>query len=62
MPSEQRDFRKLNILHETETVGKQCSDDSDEQLEDQFSQRVALKVASKVFLKYFEIRMQRLGE
>ena len=36
--SEQRDFRKLNILHETETVGKQCSDDSDEQLKDQFSQ------------------------
>ena len=30
---------KLNILHEeTETVGKQCSDDSDEQLEDKFSQ------------------------
>ena len=38
MSSEQRDFRKLNILHETETVGKQCSDDYDEQLEDQFSQ------------------------
>ena len=34
----ERDFRKLNILHETETVGKQCSDDSDEQLEGQFSQ------------------------
>ena len=34
----ERDFRKLNILHETEAVGKQCSDDSDEQLEDQFSQ------------------------
>ena len=30
--------KKLNILHETETVGKQCSNDSDEQLEDQFSQ------------------------
>ena len=38
MSSEQRDFRKLNILHETETVGKQCSDGSDEQLEDRFSQ------------------------
>ena len=38
MSSEQRDFRKLNILHETETVGKQCSDHSDEQVEDQFSQ------------------------
>ena len=38
MSSEQRDFRKLNILHETETVGKQWPDDSDEQLEDQFSQ------------------------
>ena len=35
MPSEQGDFRKLNLLHETETVGKQCSDDPDEQLEDQ---------------------------
>ena len=35
MSSEQRNFMKLNILHETETVGKQCSDDSDEQLEDQ---------------------------
>ena len=34
----ERDFRKLFFLHETETVGKQCSDDSDEQLEDQFSQ------------------------
>ena len=38
MSSEQRDFRKLIILHETETVGKQCSDDSDKQLEDHFSQ------------------------
>ena len=38
MSSEQRDFRKLNILHETEPVGKRCSDDSDEQLEDQFNQ------------------------
>ena len=39
MSSEQRDFGELNILHETETVGKQCSDDSDEQSEeDQFSQ------------------------
>ena len=36
--SEQRDFRKLNVLHETETVGKQLSGDSGEQLEDQFSQ------------------------
>ena len=27
-----------NILHETETVGKQRSSDFDEQLEDQFSQ------------------------
>ena len=36
--SEQRYFRKLNILHETEKVGKQCSDNSDEELEDQFSQ------------------------
>ena len=44
----ERDFRKLNILHETEAVGKQCSDDSDEQLEDQFSQEWPLKVASKV--------------
>ena len=33
--SEQRGFRKLNILHETEIVGKQCSDESDEQLKDQ---------------------------
>ena len=38
MSSEWRDFRKLNILHETETVEKQCYDDSDDQLEDQFSQ------------------------
>ena len=39
MSSEERDFRKMNIFHETETtVGKQCSDDSDEELEDQFSQ------------------------
>ena len=45
MSSEQRDLRKLNILHQTETVGKQCSVDSDEQLEAQL--RVALKVASK---------------
>ena len=28
----------FNILHETEPVEKRCSDDSDEQLEDQFSQ------------------------
>ena len=34
MSSEKRDFRKLNILHETKTVEKQCSDGSDEQLED----------------------------
>ena len=32
--SEQRGFRKPNILHETEIVGKQCSDDSGEQLKD----------------------------
>ena len=38
MSSEQKDFRKLNILHESETVGKQYSDDYDEQLEDQFAQ------------------------
>ena len=36
--SEQRDFRKFNVLHETETVGKQFSGDFGEQLEDQFSQ------------------------
>ena len=47
MSSEQRGFRKLNIFHETEIVGKQCSDDSDEQLKDQLS-RVASKVASRV--------------
>ena len=35
MSSEQRGFRKLNILLETEIVAKQCSDDSDEQLKDQ---------------------------
>ena len=36
MSSEQRDFMKLNIWHETEIiVGKQFSDDSDEQLKDQ---------------------------
>ena len=35
MSSEQRDFMKLNILHETEIVGKKKSDDSDEQLKDQ---------------------------
>ena len=29
----------MNILHEAETVGKQCSDDSDEQFQDQFSQK-----------------------
>ena len=44
--SEQRGFRKLNILHETEIVGKQCSDDSDEQLKDQTS-RGPLTVASR---------------
>ena len=39
MSSEQRGFRKLNVLCETETiVGKQCFGDSDEQLEDYFSQ------------------------
>ena len=32
---EQRGFRKFNILHETEIVGKQCCDDFDEQLKDQ---------------------------
>ena len=52
MLSEQRDFRKLNILHETETVGKQCSDDSDEELEDQFSQEWLLRLLLK-FLKTF---------
>ena len=46
MSSEQRGFRKLNILHETE-LGKQCSDDLDEYLKDQQS-RVASRVASKV--------------
>ena len=35
MSSEQRGFRKLNILLKTEIVAKQCSDDSDEQLKDQ---------------------------
>ena len=35
MSSEQRGFRTLNILYETEIVGKQCYDDSDEQLKDQ---------------------------
>ena len=44
--SEQRGFRKLNILHETKIVGKQCSDDFDEeQLKDQQS-RVVSRVAS----------------
>ena len=38
MSSEQRGFRKMNILHETEIVGKQCYDDFDEQLKDQHSQ------------------------
>ena len=47
MSSEQRGFRKLNILHETELVGKQCSDDFDEHLKDQQS-RVASRVASEV--------------
>ena len=47
MSSEQRGLRKMHILHETEIVGKQCSDDSDEQLKDQKS-RVALTVASRV--------------
>ena len=32
---QQRGFRKLDILHETEIVGKQCFDDFDEQLKDQ---------------------------
>ena len=45
--SSEQDFRKLNILHETEIVGKQCSDDSDEQLKGQYS-RVASKAASRV--------------
>ena len=52
MSSEQRDFRKLNILHKTETVGKHCSDDSDEQLGDQFSQEWLLRLLLK-FLKIF---------
>ena len=52
MSSEQRDFRKLKILHETETVGKQRSDDSDEQLEDQFSQECLSRLLLK-FLKIF---------
>ena len=47
MSSEQRGFRKLFFLHETEIVGKQYSDDSDEQLKDQES-RVASKIASRV--------------
>ena len=47
MSSEQRDFMKLNILHETEIVGKQFSDDSDEQLKDQQT-KVASRVASRV--------------
>ena len=33
--SDQRGFRELNILHETEKVGEQYSDDFDEQLKDQ---------------------------
>ena len=33
MSSEERGFRKLNILHETKRIGKQCSDDSGEQFE-----------------------------
>ena len=45
--SEQRGFRKLNILPKTEIVEKQCSDDSDEQLKDQ-SSRVASRVASRI--------------
>ena len=49
MSSEQRGFRKLNILHETEIIGKQRSDDFDEQMKDQ-SSRVASKVASKASL------------
>ena len=32
---EWRGFRKLSVLHETERVRKQCSDDFDEQLKDQ---------------------------
>ena len=35
MSSEQRGIRKLNILHGTEIVRKQRSDDSDEYLKDQ---------------------------
>ena len=52
MSSEQRGFRKLNILHETKTVVNQCSDNSDEQLKDQCSQEWLRELLLE-FLKIF---------
>ena len=43
---------KMNILHETEIVRKQCSDDSDEQLKHQGSQEWLRELLLK-FLNIF---------
>ena len=61
MSSEQSDFRKLNILHETETVGKQFLMILMNSWKTNLV-KSGFESCFQSFLKYFVIRMQRLGE